>query len=166
METDAIRLIITGGTFDKHYDEIRGELTFRDTHLPELVRQARITVPLELEINQLVDSLQMGDEGRLRVLEACRKAPERRIVVTHGTDTMVETARLVGEAGLDKTIVLTGAMVPYKILGSDALFNLGTAFTACQLLPPGVWVAMNGRLFPWDDVRKDKSRGVFVRAGD
>lgn len=161
MPNDAIRIIITGGTFDKHYDEIRGELSFKNSHLPEIIKQVRITIPVELEINQLIDSLQMQEENRLSVLEACRRAPESRIVITHGTDTMTETARILGEAGLDKTIVLTGAMVPYQVAASDALFNLGTAFSAVQLTSPGVWIVMNGRIFPWNHVRKNRAEGLF-----
>ncbi len=156
-----IRIIITGGTFDKHYDEVRGNLTFTDTHLPEILRFTRCTVPIELELNQLIDSLEMGISNRLRILEACRRAGEDRIVVTHGTDTMVETARVLGEAGLEKSIVLTGAMVPFEVSSSDALFNLGCAITAVQLLPRGVHIAMNGRVFRWDRVRKNKDFGVF-----
>ncbi|HSV57136.1 MAG TPA: asparaginase domain-containing protein [Magnetospirillaceae bacterium] len=161
MRNDSIRIIITGGTFDKHYDAIHGEFTFKDTNLPEILRQIRSTVPVELEINQLIDSIQMQEENRQRVLAACRRAPESRIIVTHGTDTMAVTARLLGEAGIDKTIVLTGAMVPYKMTDSDALFNLGTAFSAVQLEPAGVWIAMNGRIFSWDRVRKNRVKGIF-----
>jgi len=95
------------------------------------------------------------------VLAACARAPERHIIITHGTDTMADTARLIGSAGLDKTIVLTGAMIPYRILDSDALFNFGTAFSAVQLLPAGVYISMNGRIFDWDKVRKNKAQGVF-----
>jgi L-asparaginase len=157
----AIRIIITGGTFDKRYDELKGVLSFKDSHLPDIIRQARITEAVELEINQLVDSLEMDDENRNSVLKACRAAPEDRIVITHGTDRMVETARLLGGAGIDKTIVLTGAMIPYSVSGSDSLFNLGCAFAAVQILPRGVWVAMNGRMFPWDRVRKNYEKGVF-----
>ena len=160
-----IRVIITGGTFDKHYDAIKGVLTFNDTHLPEIIRQARITVPVELELNQLIDSLEMQEENRLKVLASCRKASEEMIVVTHGTDTMAETARVLGEADLGKRIVLTGAMVPYSVSGSDALFNLGTAFMAVQLLPPGVYICMNGRVFPWDKVRKNRAAGEFENLG-
>jgi len=156
-----IRVIITGGTFDKYYDAIRGVLTFNDTHLPEIIRQARITVPVELELNQLIDSLEMREGNRLKVLESCRKAPEEMIVVTHGTDTMAETARVLGSAELGKRIVLTGAMVPYSVSGSDALFNLGTAFMAVQLVAPGVYICMNGRCFPWDRVRKNRNAGEF-----
>jgi len=157
----AIRIIITGGTFDKHYDEIRGVLTFRDTHLPEILRDVRCTVPVELELNQLIDSLDMGPANRQRILESCRRAPERQLVITHGTDTMVETAAVLGQAGLDKTIVLTGAMVPYAFTHSDAVFNLGCAVVATQLLGPGVYIAMNGRTFTWDNVGKRREAGEF-----
>ena len=162
----SIRLIVTGGTFDKHYDELNGQLTFRDTHLPEILQAARMTAPIEVEINQLVDSLDMVPEDRQRVLESCRRAPEERIIVTHGTDTMAETAQVLGEAGLEKTVVLTGAMVPYAVVRSDAVFNFGFSVAAVQLLPAGVYVAMNGRVFSWDDVRKNKAEGKFERAGE
>ncbi len=161
MNDDPVRIIITGGTFDKHYDELRGELTFKDSHLPEIIAKARIVSPVELEIVQLIDSLHMTDAHRELVREACERAPERRIVITHGTDRMAETARFLGPLGINKTIVLTGAMVPYQVFGSDAPFNLGSAFMASRLLPPGVYVAMNGRTFPWQDVKKDYGRGVF-----
>ncbi len=160
-----IRIIITGGTFDKHYDEVKGSLTFRETHLPEILRYTRCTVPIELELNQLIDSLEMQTANRLQVLEACRRAPEEHIVVTHGTDTMVETAGVLGAAGLDKTIVLTGSMVPYIFSNSDAVFNLGCAITAVQLQPRGVWIAMNGRVFRFDRVVKNRERGVFEETG-
>ena len=163
-----LRIIITGGTFDKRYDAIRGQLSFADTHLPDIVSQVRCSLPIELEINQLVDSLDMQDDNRQRVLEACRRAPEPFIIITHGTDTMAETAGVLGralEAGepalTGKRIVLTGAMVPYSVSGSDALFNLGSAVAAVQLVPPGVYVAMNGRCFSWHAVRKNRARGVF-----
>jgi L-asparaginase len=158
---DAIRIIITGGTFDKQYDEIRGILTFKDTHLPEILKYVRCTLPIELELNQLIDSLDMHLANRLKILESCRRAPESHLVVTHGTDTMIETGRILGEAGLGKTVVLTGAMVPYSFSASDAVFNLGCAITAVQLLSPGVYVAMNGRVFPWERVRKHKESGTF-----
>jgi L-asparaginase len=161
---EAIRIIITGGTFDKHYDEIRGILTFKDTHLPEILKYVRCTLPIELELNQLIDSLDMHLANRLKILESCRRAPENRIVVTHGTDTMIETGRILGEAGLDKTVVLTGAMVPYSFTASDAVFNLGCAVTAVQLLGAGVYVTMGGRVFPWDRVRKHKETGTFEEA--
>jgi len=160
----AVRIIVTGGTFDKHYDAIKGELTFKESNLPAILAQARVTVPVAIEINQLIDSLHMTDAHRQSVLEACRKAPETALVVVHGTDTMVETAQVVGLAGLAKTIVFTGAMVPYAVQGSDALFNLGFALAMAQAQPHGAYVAMNGRVFPWGDVRKDRTGGVFESA--
>ena len=156
------RIIVTGGTFDKQYDAIKGELTFKATHLPAILEQSRVKVPIEIEINQLIDSLHMTDEHRGRVLDACRAAPEASIVVVHGTDTMAETAKVVGAAGLAKTVVFTGAMIPYSVQGSDALFNLGFAVAMSQALAPNAYVAMNGRVFTWDDVSKDKAAGVFV----
>ncbi|HUZ17550.1 MAG TPA: asparaginase domain-containing protein [Spirochaetia bacterium] len=156
-----LRIIITGGTFDKHYDEIKGTLGFKDTHLPEILTAVRCTIPIELEINQLIDSLEMHSSNRERILASCRAAPEERIVITHGTDTMVETARVLGEARLEKTIVLTGAMVPYAVTGSDAMFNLGCSVAAVQLLRHGVYIAMSGRVFDWDNVVKVRERGVF-----
>ncbi len=161
----SIRIIITGGTFDKEYDELKGELAFRDTHLPEILRRVRCTVPVELEINQLVDSLEMRQSNRRAILEACSAAPEDQVIVTHGTDTMTETACLLGRAELPKTVVLTGAMIPYAFPGSDAVFNLGCAITACSILRRGVYITMNGRVFAWDEVRKDAERGVFVYSG-
>ncbi|HET6451349.1 MAG TPA: asparaginase domain-containing protein [Spirochaetia bacterium] len=162
----SIRIIITGGTFDKQYDEIRGSLTFKDSHLPEILKFVRCTVPIELEVNQLIDSLDMQQANRLAVRESCRRAPEPQIVITHGTDTMTETAAVLGNAGLDKTIVLTGAMVPYVFSNSDAVFNLGGAITAVQVLPRGVYIIMNGRAFRWDRVRKNRQLGVFEDKGE
>ena len=161
MNPESIRLIVTGGTFDKYYDEIKGELTFKESHVPEILKRARVTVPVNVELNQLIDSLQMQDENRMSVLSSCRRSGEKRIIITHGTDTMTTTASLLGQSLLPKTIVLTGAMIPYKVLDSDALFNFGTAFSAVQLLPEGVYIVMNGRVFAWDNVRKNKILGVF-----
>ena len=160
---DAARIIVTGGTFDKQYDAIKGELTFTRTHLPAMLEQARVRLPLATDIRLLIDSLQMTDAHRQEVLKACRESPERSIVVVHGTDTMVQTARVVGEAQLAKTIVFTGAMVPYSVQGSDAPFNLGFALAAALTLPPNAYVAMNARIFPWDDVEKDRAEGTFKR---
>ena len=156
-----IRIIITGGTFDKDYDELHGSLVFRRTHLPQILKQIRCTVPIVVELNQLIDSLEMGPDNRRQILASCRKSRERHILITHGTDTMVETARLLGEAGLAKTIVLTGAMVPYAMGNSDAIFNLGCGLAAAQLQPEGVYIAMNGRIFSWDRVRKNYEQGTF-----
>ena len=155
------RIIVTGGTFDKQYDAIKGELTFKRSHLPAILEQARVTLPIALEINQLIDSLEMQDEHRASVLTACRMAPENNIVVIHGTDTMAQTAAVVGNAGLNKTIVFTGAMIPYSVQGSDALFNLGFALAAAQSLAANTYVAMNGRVFGWREVQKNKLDGVF-----
>jgi len=157
----SIRIIITGGTFDKKYDEIEGELTFKETQLPKILRQVRVTIPITFETNQLIDSLHMTAEDRQSILSACQVALETQIIITHGTDTMVDTARLLGQAELEKTIVLTGAMVPYSVFGSDALFNLGTGVSAVQLLPFGVYISINGRIFTWDNVQKDRLRGLF-----
>jgi L-asparaginase len=156
-----IRLFIAGGTFDKSYDEISGRLLFRDTHAQEMLRLGRCRLEVAVRTLMMVDSLEMTDDDRRLILENCRGAAEEQIVVTHGTDTMAETARVLGEARLAKTIVLTGAMVPYAFGSSDGLFNLGSALSFVQTLPPGVFIAMNGRCFPWDNVAKNRSLGVF-----
>ena len=161
-----IRLLITGGTFDKQYDPLKGELTFKETHLPRILEQARITIPVNIEINQLKDSLDMGDTCRQAILKACAETDENHILITHGTDTMEQTATVLGQANLNKTIVLTGAMVPYSVTGSDSLFNLGFAFCAVQLKKPGVYIAMNGRIFEWNNVEKDRSKGLFKIKGN
>lgn len=157
----SIHIIVTGGTFDKIYDEIEGNLTLKETQLPKILSQVRVTVPITFETNQLIDSLFMTEADRLRILQACQMVEEAQIIVTHGTDTVVQTAKILGEARLEKTIVLTGAMIPYSVTGSDALFNLGVAVGAVQLLDPGVYIVMNGRIFSWDNVQKDRQRGVF-----
>jgi len=156
-----IRIIITGGTFDKHYDEIQGELTFRDSNLPQILKTVRCTVPVEMEMNRMVDSMHMSEEDRKQILASCTNSEEDKIIVTHGTDTMTTTARRLGKAKLAKTIVLTGAMVPYAIKGSDAVFNLGCSLMAVQTLPHGVYIVMNGKFFNWDDVKKNRDLGVF-----
>jgi len=130
------RIIVTGGTFDKHYDAIKGELTFKDSHLPAILEQARVKVPVSIEVNQLIDSLQMTDEHRRRVLDACRAAPERSIVVVHGTDTMVETATLVGRAAVDKTIVFTGAMIPTRCRAPTRSSTWASRSPCRRRLPP------------------------------
>lgn len=159
-----LRIIATGGTFDKHYDPVTGALVFRDSVLPAALERARLVDPPAFEPLMAIDSLDMQDSHRQQVLQACRHSPESQIVVIHGTDTVRETAAVLGNAGLGKTIVLTGAMLPYRVADSDALFNLGFAFAAAQLAAPGVWVAMNGRLFSWDDVRKNREAGIFENA--
>ncbi len=162
--SQSIRVFVTGGTFDKEYDELTGRLFFKDTHLPEMLRLARCRAPLALQTLMMVDSLDMTEAERARLVEECRRCPEARIVITHGTDTMVETARALLAAGLGKTVVLTGAMVPYAFGSSDGLFNLGSALSFAQVLAPGVYVAMNGRCFQGDRVRKDRVHGIFEEA--
>ena len=157
-----LRIIATGGTFDKIYDPIGGKLDFKSSHLTEIIKTARIHGNVELEIIGLIDSLDMGDEQRMSILEACRHSREDRIVVVHGTDTMEMTGRLIGEASLDKCVVLTGAMVPFSVNQSDALFNLGSAVMAAGLKEYGTWIAMNGRVLRWDSVTKNRSMGIFV----
>jgi L-asparaginase len=157
-----IRILVTGGTFDKKYDELTGRLFFRDTHVQEMLRLGRARLELAVETVMMIDSLEMDETGRAAVVARAREASERAIVITHGTDTMVDTARALASAGLDgKTIVLTGAMVPYAFGSSDGLFNLGSALSFAQVLPPGVYVAMNGQHFRWDAVRKNRETGTF-----
>ncbi len=154
-------ILTTGGTFDKHYDEIAGKLGFGAGHLPEVIRRARITAPVALEQLPFLDSLDMQDTDRARILASCTRAAEDGIIIIHGTDTMRETAEVLGSAKLAKTIILTGAMIPYEIANSDALFNFGFAFGVAQTLPHGVYVAMNAQVFAWNNVQKNRSAGVF-----
>jgi L-asparaginase len=157
-----IRILVTGGTFDKEYDELSGTLFFRDTHLPEVLKRGRCMLDIEMDTVMMIDSLEMDDEGRARIVARARNCEERAIIITHGTDTMVDTARALAQASIPgKTIVLTGAMVPYAFGSSDGLFNLGSAVSFVQVLPPGVYVAMNGQHFAWDAVRKNRESGCF-----
>ncbi len=156
-----IRVFVTGGTFDKEYDEIRGELYFKDTHLPEMMREGRCVLELEIRTLMMIDSLAMTDADRALIGENCRRCAESHIVITHGTDTMADTARVLAQTVEGKTIVLTGAMIPYAFGSSDGLFNLGSALSFVQVLPPGVYIAMNGCWFPWDNVRKNRETGRF-----
>lgn len=161
----AIRVLITGGTFDKEYDELSGTLAFEETHVEQMLERGRCRLDVRVEVLMMMDSLDLRDEHRAKIVAAARGCDERQVVITHGTDTMVETAKALAAAVHDKVVVLTGAMVPYAFGSSDGLFNLGSALSFVQALPPGVYVAMNGHWFPWDDVRKDKERGVFERIG-
>jgi L-asparaginase len=157
-----IRILVTGGTFDKEYDELTGRLFFRDTHVPEMLRRGRSRLAVTVETVMMVDSLDLDEAGRARIAQRARESEETAIVVTHGTDTMVQTARVLAEAALEgKTIVLTGAMVPYAFGSSDGLFNLGSALSFVQVLPPGVYIAMNGQHFSWNAVRKNTVTGFF-----
>ena len=158
-----IRIVVTGGTFDKTYDEIQGRLSFGATHLPEMLRLGRSRVEATIETLMMIDSLDMTDADRARIVAACAASPEDRIVITHGTDTMVETATAVAQGVTGKTVVLTGAMVPYAFGSSDGLFNLGSALSFAEVLPPGVYIAMNGQHFSWNRVRKNREAGVFER---
>ena len=157
-----IRILVTGGTFDKEYDELTGRLFFQETHVPEMLRRGRCRLDVRVETVMMIDSLDMDAAGRGEIVRRCRAAAESCIVITHGTDTMVETAAALAAASLDgKTIVLTGAMVPYAFGSSDGLFNLGSALSFVQVLPPGVYVTMNGQHFAWNAVRKNRATGVF-----
>ncbi|HZJ30635.1 MAG TPA: asparaginase domain-containing protein [Vicinamibacterales bacterium] len=156
-----IRIFVTGGTFDKTYDEIRGVLSFEDTHLSEMLRLGRSQVDVTVRTLMMVDSLEMTDADRQLIVRNCVQSSEERIVITHGTDTMVETARALAAGVQHKTIVITGAMIPYAFGSSDGLFNLGSALSFAQVLPPGVYIAMNGQHFAWDKVRKNRETGVF-----
>ncbi|MFZ4769835.1 MAG: asparaginase domain-containing protein [Ferruginibacter sp.] len=157
----AIRIFITGGTFDKEYNELNGQLFFKDTHLGDLLEMGRSKVSVEIRTLMMLDSLEMTDEDRELIVHQCQHCEESKIVITHGTDTMAETAKVLAAAIENKTIILTGAMIPIMFGSSDGLFNLGSALAFAQTLPAGVYVAMNGRYFNWDNVRKNKQTGVF-----
>ncbi len=156
-----IRIFITGGTFDKEYNELDGSLFFKDTHLPELLTLGRSRIPVDIRTLMMIDSLEMTDVDRETIAQNVLKAEEDKIVITHGTDTMVQTAQVLAKKVKNKTIVLVGAMIPYKFGSSDGLFNLGSALAFVQTLPAGVYIAMNGRYFPYDNCRKNKQTGVF-----
>jgi L-asparaginase len=157
----SIRILITGGTFDKEYNELTGQLFFKETHLPEMLKLGRCSVDLEVETLFMMDSLDMQDEHRKVIADRCLNTKESRIVITHGTDTMAETGQFLSTLVTKKTIVLTGAMVPYKFGSSDGFFNLGSALAFVQTLPHGVYLAMNGKHFRAGQVKKNKQRGLF-----
>jgi len=156
-----IQIFVTGGTFDKEYNELNGTLYFKDTYLPEMLNLGRCKTAVRVRTLMMVDSLEMTDDDRHIILDNCKRCELDRIVITHGTDTMARTAALLGPTIQKKTIVLTGAMIPYKFGSSDGLFNLGAALAFAQSLPAGVYVAMNGRSFNWDNVRKNRDTGAF-----
>ena len=157
----AVRILITGGTFDKEYNELTGQLFFKDTHMHDLLEMGRSKVPVEIRTLMMIDSLEMTDEDRELIVHQCNSCEEEQIVITHGTDTMAETARLLAEKVKGKTIVLTGAMIPIKFGSSDGLFNLGSALAFTQVLPIGVYIAMNGKYFEADKVKKNTEKGEF-----
>jgi L-asparaginase len=156
-----IRLLVTGGTFDKEYDMINGKLYFNDTNVIEILERGRNTTKVSTRTLMMVDSLEMTDEDRELIVSQCQKCDENKIIITHGTDTMCETAMLIKNAAIDKTIVLTGAMIPYTFGSSDGLYNMGSAMAFVQTLPNGVYIAMNGRFFHADNVVKNRKTGYF-----
>ena len=157
----SVRIFITGGTFDKEYNELTGQLYFKDSHLPEMLELGRCRVPVDFRTLMMIDSLEMTDMDRELIGRHCMDAEENQIIITHGTDTMAETARILEDIVKNKTVVITGAMIPYKFGSSDGLFNLGSAMAFVQTLKPGVYVAMNGRCFHAGNVRKNKQTGEF-----
>jgi len=158
-----IKIFATGGTFDKEYNEINGELFFKQTHLSELLELGRSQLNVKIETLMMVDSLEMTEDSKKYIVEKCKKEKTDRIIITHGTDTMVQTAALLAKSIKDKTIILTGAMIPIKFGSSDGLFNLGSALSFIQVIDPGIYITMNGRYFKWDNVRKNKKLGIFER---
>ena len=156
-----LRILSAGGTFEKSYDPIKGSLGFSSSHLNQICTQARLQDDVNIEVVMLIDSLDMNEGHRAQIMRACLLAPESRVVIVHGTDTMVETAQALSRENMGKTIVLTGAMVPFQVAASDALFNLGFAMAAARLQPTGVYIAMNAQLFEWSAVRKNRSLGRF-----
>lgn len=158
-----IQVFVTGGTFDKEYNYLTGELYFKDTHLKEMFERGRCEVKIDIKTLMMIDSLEMGDDELSIIVYNCRKTDANRVLLTHGTDRMVDTARVLAEANIEgKTIVLTGAMIPYAFgTSSDGFFNLGSALAFVQVLPPGVYIVMNGRYFHWDRVRKNRQTGNF-----
>jgi L-asparaginase len=161
MKSETIRILVTGGTFDKEYNELTGELFFKHTHVSDMLRLGRCQLDVAIETLMMIDSLQMTDAGRAQILARCQAAPENRIVITHGTDTMERTAATLGPHLAGKTVILTGAMIPYTFGSSDGIFNLGTALAFVQTLPAGVYISMNGRHFRWNAVHKNRVLGVF-----
>lgn len=163
MLHDTIQVFVTGGTFDKEYNYITGELYFKDTHLSDMFERGRSTLNIDVKTLMMIDSLEMTDADREIILHSCRRSKHKDILITHGTDTMVKTAEMLAKADIeDKTIVLTGAMVPYAFgSSSDGFFNLGAALAFAQVLPAGVFVCMNGRYFAWDSVQKNRKTGYF-----
>ena len=157
----ALKILITGGTFDKEYDEIKGSLYFKETHMTEILELGRSRVDVNIEKLMLIDSLDMTPSQRELIVNKCIESEDDQIVITHGTDTMTITGKMLAEKKMDKTIVLTGAMIPYKFGSSDGLFNLGGAIAYAQSLPSGVYIAMNGQFFEWDKVEKNREKGVF-----
>jgi len=157
----SLRIFVTGGTFDKEYNELTGELYFKDSHIPQMLHLGRCRLAVDIRTLMMIDSRNMTDDDREIIARNCLNAKEDKIIITHGTDTMVETAKYLAERVKNKTIILTGAMIPYTFGSSDGMFNLGCALAFVQVLPPGVYIVMNGRYFTYDNVRKNKRTGEF-----
>jgi L-asparaginase len=161
-----IKIFVTGGTFDKEYNELNGALYFKETHLHEMLELGRSQIKVDIETLMMKDSLDMSDDDQNSIVQRCFESNEDKILITHGTDNMVKTAKLLAAQINDKTIVLTGAMIPYKFGSSDGLFNLGSALSYLQSLPHGIYIAMNGNIFSWDNVKKNKALGLFLPLED
>ena len=158
---EKIKIFITGGTFDKEYNELTGELYFKNSHMYELLELGRCRLDVNIETLMMVDSIEMSKTERNYIIQKCIEEPIKQIIITHGTDTMVKTARILANAVNDKTIVLTGAMIPVRFGSSDGLFNMGSALSFVQALPSGIYIAMNGQIFNQENVRKNKKLGIF-----
>ena len=160
-----IQILITGGTFDKSYNHISGDLFFEKTHIPEMLERSKCRLNVDVKTLMMIDSLEMTQKDIEKIIDECKKTKSSRIVITHGTDTMVQTAQTIKEhTSRDKVVVITGAMLPFSIKESDAMFNLGGAFIAAQTSEPGIWISMNGHIFKSDDVAKNKKKGIFEKA--
>ncbi len=158
---EKIKIFITGGTFDKEYNEQTGKLYFKNSHIYELLELGRCRLDVDIETLMMVDSIEMSKTERNYIIQKCIEEPIKQIIITHGTDTMVKTARILAEADIEKTIVLSGAMIPVRFGSSDGLFNMGSALSFVQVLSPGVYIAMNGQIFNQENVRKNKKLGIF-----
>ena len=158
-----IKIFATGGTFDREFNELNGELYFKETNLFKLLELGRSQMDVKIETLMMIDSLKMTDTERVYILDKCKKEKTNRIIITHGTDTMVETAKIIAQEIKNKIIIFTGAMIPIKFGSSDGLFNLGSALSFVQVLNPGVYITMNGQYFYWDNVRKNKKLGIFEK---
>ncbi len=158
-----IKILLTGGTIDKHYNESNGELDFVNSHIPEILNSGRNRCDVDLQQLMLKDSLEIDESDRQSIVDACIRSEEDKVLITHGTDTMVETAKVLAEQGVEKTIVLVGAMVPYVFKDTDSVFNMGFALASVQTLPYGVYITMNGIVFNWDEVIKNKELGIFEK---
>ncbi|KYK27800.1 asparaginase [Thermoplasmatales archaeon SG8-52-1] len=157
----SIKIIVTGGTFDKEYNELNGGLYFNKTHVSEMLKLGKSRVELKIVTLMMRDSLHMTDSDVKIIMDECQNSEEDKILITHGTDKMANTAKVLGQSVKNKTVVLTGAIIPYAFGSSDGMFNLGSALAFVQTLPNGVYIAMNGRYFHYNNVSKNKQNGNF-----